>query len=196
MPCCVAVALEGGGKCTIDYGNSWREGQVALLLNNQEIDSATPSTLTRKTEFWFTAGAVLSLRETKGIIVINSLVFQCCNVSPSTKTANASVCSAGLADGARDPAPRLAHVVWPTEANPGVARRPELGDPQSALCGSCQNPNIFRSKKLMEQNGWDFDWQDGFVFKPTDGSFCKGVAETSYCGFHYPGDGSITCMHA
>ena len=85
-------------------------------------------------------------------------------------------------------------------ADTTVARTPELGNPQSTLCGTRQNPNIFRSKKLMEQNGWEFDWQDGFVFEPADtgrdGAFCKGVAGTSYCGFHYPGDGSIICMHA
>ena len=49
----------------------------------------------------------------------------------------------------------------------------------------------FKSKVAMENDGWAFNWQDRNVFDPGD-DFCLGVPSTSYCGFRYPGQGTIT----
>ena len=46
----------------------------------------------------------------------------------------------------------------------------------------------------MEQGGWSFSWNDGYIFWPGD-QFCGdyySVPSTSYCGFQYPGDGEIS----
>ena len=46
----------------------------------------------------------------------------------------------------------------------------------------------------MQQGGWSFSWNDGFIFWPGD-QFCGDfytVPSTSYCGFQYPGDGEIS----
>ena len=49
----------------------------------------------------------------------------------------------------------------------------------------------FSSKEAMENNGWVFEWNDQYVFRP-GGSFCNNVPTTSYCGFRYPGEGVIS----
>ena len=47
----------------------------------------------------------------------------------------------------------------------------------------------------MESNGWEFGWNDNYVFRPnlvTEGlTVCGDVPSTSYYGFQSPGDGEI-----
>ena len=43
----------------------------------------------------------------------------------------------------------------------------------------------------MEKNGWSFSWDDEHVFK-SDQYYCRDVPSTSYCGFKYPGEGTIS----
>ena len=49
----------------------------------------------------------------------------------------------------------------------------------------------FTSKEAMENRGWVFNWDDQYVFAP-GGSFCVGVPSTSYCGFYWNGQGTIS----
>ena len=48
----------------------------------------------------------------------------------------------------------------------------------------------------MESNGWQFSWNDNYVFRPnlvTEGlTVCGDVSPKSYYGFQSPGDGEIS----
>ena len=44
----------------------------------------------------------------------------------------------------------------------------------------------------MEDEGWVFDWDDQYMFLPLGGNYCKDVPSKSYCGFRYPGSGTIS----
>ena len=50
----------------------------------------------------------------------------------------------------------------------------------------------FTSKEAMEDEGWVFDWDDQYMFLPPGGNYCKDVPSKSYCGFRYPGHGTIS----
>jgi len=54
------------------------------------------------------------------------------------------------------------------------------------------NVNSFGSKTTMESAGWAFNWNDAYTFTLDRGRFCPNVPSASYCGFRYPGDGSIS----
>ena len=54
-----------------------------------------------------------------------------------------------------------------------------------------ENRIDFTSKEAMENQGWVFNWDDQYVFA-AGGSFCVDVPSTSYCGFRYPGQGTIS----
>ena len=71
----------------------------------------------------------------------------------------------------------------------------DLGEEEAAqtVCGRPNNVNDFSSKAAMEASGWEFSWDDSYVFKrPANrGAFCNGVASSSYCGFKHPGAAQI-----
>ena len=50
----------------------------------------------------------------------------------------------------------------------------------------------FTSKEAMENEGWVFDWDDQYVFLAPGGNYCVDVPSKSYCGFRYPGSGTIS----
>ena len=80
----IKLILQGSGTATLDYGNPYTGGTVKVYLNNVEIDSAGKNTPSKKKVFDFKDGGVLKLTE-KGVSVlaINSLQFQCGNLSRS-----------------------------------------------------------------------------------------------------------------
>ena len=41
--------------------------------------------------------------------------------------------------------------------------------------------NEFESTGAMVQAGWEFSWDDEYMFWPE--TYCDGVPNTSYCGF-------------
>ena len=43
----------------------------------------------------------------------------------------------------------------------------------------------------MINHGWNFDWNDPYVFLSSD-KYCKDLPSASYCGFKYPGNGMIS----
>ena len=49
----------------------------------------------------------------------------------------------------------------------------------------------FTSKKAMEEKGWIFNWNDEHVFARRE-EYCKGIPETSYCGYRETGHGKIS----
>jgi len=88
----IALVLWGNGLLTLDFGNSFTgspsiadsssgkaQSQVVVLLNGQARSSAGPNTPSMLLQVPFRAGDVLRLVEVDGIIVINSIIFNCEN---------------------------------------------------------------------------------------------------------------------
>jgi len=86
----IALVLWGSGLLTLDFGNSFAgspsvadssagkvQSQVVVLLNGQARSSAGPNTPSMLLQVPFRAGDVLRLVEVDGIIVINSIIFNC-----------------------------------------------------------------------------------------------------------------------
>ena len=44
----------------------------------------------------------------------------------------------------------------------------------------------------MENDGWVFNWDDQYVFLAPGSNYCVDVPSKSYCGFRYPGHGTIS----
>ena len=80
--CYIKTTLNGYGRAKIDFGNcdTYIVSVVKVFLNNNEIASAGPNTVSIVKEFDFTDGSELKLVEEKnGIISFNSFEVLNCN---------------------------------------------------------------------------------------------------------------------
>jgi len=73
----VSLTLQGNGVLTLDYGNSWKGGEVNVYLNGDKKDTAGGNTKSKTVTIPFDDNDVLKVDEVKGIVVINSISFSC-----------------------------------------------------------------------------------------------------------------------
>ena len=69
----VKTTFRGNGAATLNFGNCYKQGEVIVYLNENEISRAYNNTPKVETNFEYNKGDVLSIKEDKGIIKLNSL---------------------------------------------------------------------------------------------------------------------------
>mmetsp|Transcript_62330 Transcript_62330/g.182073 ORF Transcript_62330/g.182073 Transcript_62330/m.182073 type:complete len:414 (-) Transcript_62330:89-1330(-) len=88
----IALVVRGHGFFTLDFGNSWTgpQSQVVVYLNGVPQSRAGAMSISRIVKAPFQDGDVLRLVESNGVIVINSIFFDCTGVpSPEVQTPDA-----------------------------------------------------------------------------------------------------------
>jgi len=73
----VSRVLSGHGTATLNYGNCYGSGTVAVYLNGAAISSSAANTMSKEVVFTFTHGAILEIKETPAAIIkMNSFTIR------------------------------------------------------------------------------------------------------------------------
>lgn len=96
----IALVLRGEGFVRLDFGNAFSgsRSQVVVFLNGVPMSRAGADTPSKLLEMPFNAGDVLRLVEDNGVIVINSIIFNCAGISVGQVPPESSTSMAESAD--------------------------------------------------------------------------------------------------
>merc|ERR1712126_639693 len=173
--------------------------EFSLLENLEEIDSLFDCRLACQ---YINNCSYFVYDSPSKICKLNTQLSQkTCDIIHGTPQPNLDTCiSSGKIDWASN------STSTPTErSNSTIAttERPETTSSQTTTLPAttpttqaldCQED--FPSKAAMESNGWSFNWDDNYVFRPSDNRandlYCRDVPSESYCGFEWSGDGVIS----
>ena len=74
----LSTVLKGSGKLTLNFGNCWHLGIVAVYLNKQLMAVAHPKTK-KEVSLSFKQGALLEIKDEGlgSVIQLNSITFEC-----------------------------------------------------------------------------------------------------------------------
>ena len=73
----ISATLQGNGSLTLDFGNCFVSGKVNVYLNSNLMATAPANIKNYVTEFSFTHGSLLKIKEEEtGIILLESLLLE------------------------------------------------------------------------------------------------------------------------
>ena len=68
----IAATFQGSGSAVLNYGNCYHSGEVIVSLNGNELSRVWGFVFEKEISFGFAKGDILEVKETSGIIKLNT----------------------------------------------------------------------------------------------------------------------------